>query len=177
MRSIEQILPSVFIIEPNLHADDRGVFRRSFCRNEFGKAGIEFNVLQGNISKNFTKHTMRGFHYQVEPSKESKIITCISGSLHNIVLDLRHNSPTRYEWVAIKIDEFSGQSIFVPAGCANAFLTMSDNTFVHYYMGDSFEPKSYRGIRYNDPRFNFIWPCEPRVISDKDRNFPDFSDE
>lgn len=177
MKFIEQKIPGMFIIEPSLHQDDRGVFRRSFCVEEFNNAGIDFTVKQGNISQNFHKHTMRGFHYQVEPSKESKVISCVTGALYNIVLDLRKDSPTFHQWVASEVNAENRHSIVVPAGCANAFLTMADNTIVHYYMGDSFAPNSYCGIRYNDPKFGFEWPVEPEVISEKDLNLPDYTDE
>lgn len=177
MKFIEQKISGLFLVEPSLHQDDRGVFRRSFCVEEFNNAGINFTVKQGNISQNFYKHTLRGFHYQLEPSRESKVISCIIGALYNIVLDLRKGSQTHYQWVALEVDAESRQSIVVPAGCANAFMTMDDNTIVHYYMGDSFAPNSYRGIRYNDPMFGFVWPCEPEVISEKDMNLADYSDE
>lgn len=174
MKFIEKKIQGMFLVEPSLHQDDRGVFRRSFCVNEFAEAGIDFTVKQGNISQNFHKHTLRGFHYQVEPSQESKVISCVTGGLYNIVLDLRKGSRTYHHWVSLEIDADKGQSIVVPAGCANAFLTTQTNTIVHYYMGDTFSPNSYRGIRYNDPEFGFEWPCEPAVISEKDLNLPDY---
>jgi len=177
MRFISQEIPGLYLIEPSLHQDDRGIFRRSFCVEEFANNGIDFTVKQGNVSENFHQHTMRGFHYQEAPSRESKVISCITGSLYNIVLDLRKDSLTYHQWIALEISAELRQSIHVPAGCANAFLTMSDNTIVHYYMGDSFAPNSYCGIRYNDPKFDFKWPCEPKVISDKDLNLPDYVDE
>ena len=79
--------------------------------------------------------------------------------------------------MALEISANKKESIYVPAGCANAFLTMDDNTIVHYYMGDSFSKNTYKGIRYNDPMFSVKWPCEPKVISDKDLNFSDFINE
>ena len=78
------------------------------------------------------------------------------------------------KWVALEVSATNAQSIYVPAGCANAFLTMSENTIVHYYMGDFFKESSYGGIRYNDPSFSVKWPCEPDIISEKDLNFGDF---
>ena len=177
MKFIEQKIRDLKLITPDLHSDERGIFRRSFCESEFLSEGINFKVKQGNISQNFKKYTMRGFHYQVEPSNESKVITCVSGSLHNIVLDLRKDSKTYTEWVALDISSEKKESIYVPAGCANAFLTMEDNTIVHYYMGDSFNPNSYKGIRYNDPKFKFICPVEPSVISEKDLNLEDYTDD
>ncbi len=177
MKFISQNISDHFLIISDLHHDERGVFRRSYCRDEFTQHGIDLDVMQGNISENYKKHTMRGFHYQLPPSNESKIISCITGALYNVVLDLRKISITYKQWVALEITSKMRESIYVPAGCANAFLTMEDNTIVHYYMGDSFSPNTYRGIRYNDPEFLVKWPCEPLVISEKDKYLPDFIDE
>ena len=176
MKFVRQKIPGLFLIIPDLHEDERGIFRRSFCQSEFHAHGIEFEVKQGNISQNFKKHTMRGFHYQKAPSEEAKVISCVAGTIHNIVLDLRKESETYHQWQALRISAEDKESIFVPAGCANAFLTMADNTTVHYYMGDVFKPNSYRGIRYNDPKFAFEWPSEPKVISEKDLNLKDYTD-
>ena len=176
MKFISQKINDLFLIIPDLHRDERGVFRRSFCKEIFEKNGVNFNSLQGNISENFNKHTLRGFHYQSSPSDESKIITCVTGALFNIVLDLRKKSKTYKQWLSLEIDSNKRQSIYVPAGCANAFLTLEDNTIVHYYMNDLYNPNTYKGIRYNDPSFSFKWPYEPKIISEKDLNLPDFID-
>ena len=173
----KQSIDGVFLIIPELYKDERGVFRRSFCKDELAHNGINFDVKQGNISENFKKHTLRGFHYQLEPSDESKILTCVTGILYNIVLDLRRDSKTYKEWVAIEISSEQRESIYVPAGCANAFLTMADQTTVHYYMGEFYSPDNYRIIRYNDPAFGFEWPNEPDVISERDLNTPDYLDD
>ena len=174
MKFINQKIDGFYLIKPTLHQDERGVFRRSFCEDEFASHGIKFNVKQGNISENFKKHTLRGFHYQISPSKESKIISCITGSLFNVVIDLREGSKTYHEWISLEISANKKESIYVPPGCANAFLTLSDNTIVHYYMGDSFSPDSYRGIRYNDPMFSVKWPFQPKIISDQDLTILDY---
>ena len=131
MKFISQNINDLFLIIPDLHRDERGVFRRSFCKEIFEKNGVEFNSLQGNISENFNKHTLRGFHYQSSPSDESKIITCVTGALFNIVLDLRKKSKTYKQWSSLEIDSKQRQSIYVPAGCANAFLTLKDNIVAH----------------------------------------------
>ena len=91
-------------------------------------------------------------------------------------LDLREKSNTYKKWSSLEINSKERQSIYVPAGCANAFLTLENNTIVHYYMNDSYNPNTYRGIRYNDPAFSFEWPFEPEIISEKDLNLPDFID-
>jgi|TARA_B110000008_G_scaffold273726_1_gene308446 dTDP-4-dehydrorhamnose 3,5-epimerase len=174
MRFIEQQIKGLYLIKPNTHEDNRGVFHRSYCEDELKQVGINFKVKQGNISENFNKHTLRGFHFQKPPSKESKIISCVTGALFNVVIDLRRDSKTYHQSVILSISSHIKESIHVPAGCANAFLTMADNTIVHYYMGDSFNPDTYAGIRYNDPMFSINWPCEPSVISDRDLNIPDY---
>ncbi len=176
MKFNEHSISGLLTILPDLYHDERGVFRRSFCKYELKKQGINFEVQQGNLSENFCKYTLRGFHYQVEPTRESKILTCVTGSLYNVVLDLRRDSKTFKQWVAIEISSNQRENIHVPPGCANAFLTMADQTIVHYYMGDFFSSETYRGIRYNDPAFGFEWPCEPKVISERDLNFPDYLD-
>ena len=175
MNFIPKLIADLKLITPDLHHDDRGVFRRSFCIEEFKKNKIDFKVVQGNISENFKQHTMRGFHYQKLPSVESKIISCVTGSLFNVVIDLRKKSKTYLKTVSLEISAMQRQSIYVPPGCANAFLTLSDQTIVHYYMGDYFNPESYSSIRYNDPIFSIDWPFEPKVISEKDLNIPDFN--
>ncbi len=172
----EQSLNGLFLIVPELHKDERGVFHRSFCQKEMVQHGIKLEVKQGNISENFSKHTLRGFHYQIKPTYESKILSCITGSLYNVVIDLRIKSNTHLQSVVLEISAEERESIHVPAGCANAFLTMSNQTVVHYYMGDFFNPDTYRGIRYNDPAFKVEWPCEPEIISDRDLNFPDYQE-
>ena len=177
MNFISQPIADLFLIIPDLHKDQRGVFRRSFCEDEFANNGIDFKVIQGNISENFKKYTLRGFHYQKPPSNESKIISCITGSLFNVVIDLRRNSSTYHQWASLEISSLKKESIYVPAGCANAYLTMHNDTIVHYYMGDSYSPNSYSGIRYNDPMFSIAWPCIPKIISEKDLNIPDYLGE
>jgi len=172
----KQSISGVNVIYPDSHQDARGKFHRSFCQEELRKKGIHFEVKQGNISENFEMHTLRGFHYQVEPSQEAKILTCVTGSLYNVVVDLRPKSVTYKQWLALEMSAQSAESLHVPRGCGNAFLTMSEQTIVHYYMSDCFSPDSYRGIRFDDPMFDFVWPHSPAVISEKDASFPDFQE-
>ena len=174
MKFEELKLKGVFLIHAEGFEDERGIFRRNFCKKEFENYGITSNVAQTNISENNFMYTLRGFHYQISPSNESKVISCITGALYNVVIDLREESSTYHQWIALEISEITKESIYVPAGCANAFLTMSENTIVHYYMGDSFSPDTYHGIRYNDPMFSVDWPCEPKIISEKDLNISDY---
>lgn len=162
----------VWLIEPDLYSDERGVFRRHYCREEFAAHGIHTGVAQGNVSENRLRHTLRGFHYQIEPYAEGKTISCFSGALYDIVVDLRADSPTFMQWTSITLDATERTSLYLPPGCANAYITTQDNTVVHYYMSELYAPDSYRGFHYDDPSFGFRWPAQPQVISEKDRNLP-----
>ena len=174
MKFRELSLSGVWLIDAEPFSDDRGVFFRHFCAEEFAAHGIEPAVVQGNISVNPHLGTLRGFHYQEPPDEESKTLSCLTGAIYDIVVDLRPNSQTFMSWVSVELSAQNHRSLHLPAGCANAWLTVSENTVVHYYMSELYSPKAYCGFRYNDPGFGFDWPMEPKVISDKDNCFPDF---
>ena len=174
MKFQELEIAGVWLIEPEPACDERGVFRRHFCRKEFADHGIAAGVLQGNVSENPQLHTLRGFHYQIAPHAEAKTISCFGGALYDIVVDLRPHSKTFLRWVALTLDATHRTSLHIPAGCANAYLTIAPDTVVHYYMSESFTPGAYHGFRYNDPAFNCLWPAQPCIISERDKSFPDF---
>jgi len=174
MNFIATTIPGLLRIIPDVYEDNRGRFHRTFCGNELVEAGTQFTVRQGNLSDNLAKLTLRGFHYQKFPTLEAKVITCVTGAIYNVVIDLRPDSPTLYQWESLEVSAAERHSIHVPAGCANAFLTLDNNTSVHYYMSEYFVPDTYRGIRYNDPFFNVSWPYLPEIISPRDAAFPDF---
>jgi len=177
MNFTEQRVSGCFLIEHELYEDDRGVFKRSFCSKVFGDNDIDFTVKQANISENKNKYTLRGFHYQSGNSKEAKILSCISGSIYNVVIDIRQNSKTYKQSFSIELNEKNRFSLYVPSGCANAYLTLKKNTVVNYLMGDYYDPSSYSGFRYNDPAFNIKWPACPKFISDKDLNHPNYDEK
>ena len=174
MKLIKLKIEGFFLIEHELFEDNRGLFRRSFCNQELKKNGINFEVKQGNVSENYNKYTMRGFHFQKDSIEEAKIITCLTGAIYNVVIDLRKHSKTYQKSEAVNIDCVKRYSLLVPGGCANAFLTLENNTIVHYYMNDYFKPANYSGFRYNDPYFDINWPHQPLYISEKDENFSDY---
>jgi len=175
MKFYEQKITGVFLIEPEPFVDDRGVFRRHFCEREFKSHNIVTDVKQCNVSENKYKHILRGFHYQLPPYGEGKTLSCIKGSIYDVVVDLRSDSPTYMKWIFVELNEKNRKSIHVSPGCANAFMTLQDNCIIHYYCSEFYTPDAERGIRYNDPTFNFIWPAEPKIISDKDKSFPDYA--
>lgn len=174
MKFYEQDLPGVWLIEPEPFVDNRGALRRHFCQKEFEAHGLETQIRQTNLSENHHKHTLRGFHYQEKPFEESKTLSCMQGGIYDIVVDLRPDSKTFLKWQSFEITAKNQLSLHVPFGCANAYLSLEDNTTIHYYMSEFYAPGSYRGFRYNDPLFQFEWPTEPAVISEKDLAYPDF---
>ena len=175
MNFLPQELSGVFIIEAAPVSDERGLFRRHFCKREMAEAGIAFDVAQGNISENFRARTLRGFHYTTLPSKEDKILSCVAGRAWNVTIDVRPSSPTFRRQMSFEISADNRRSIFVPAGCANAFLTLTDNTIFHYYMGEYFGVARDRGFRFDDLQFAVAWPEQPLVVSEKDLQLPNFS--
>ena len=175
MKFREQKLQGVYLIEPEPHEDKRGMLRRHFCQQEFSKYDLMTEIKQCNISENQRKHTLRGFHYQLPPNGEDKVISCFKGSIYDIVVDLRKDSQTYMEWQSFEFTEKDRLSLYVPIGCANAYLTLEDNTWILYYHSEFFNLSSEGGVRYNDPAFQFNWPAEPGVISAKDLNIQDFT--
>ena len=171
----KQKLSSVCIIEPEPYSDERGLFRRHFCQNEFTEQGIMIDVKQCNVSENKKRHTLRGFHYQLPPYGENKMLSCIKGAIFDVIVDMRKNSDTYLQWESFELTEENRLSLYIPKGCANSYLTLKDNTWIFYYHSEFYKPGAEAAIRYNDPFFRFEWPAEPSTISEKDLNIPDFN--
>ena len=174
MKFHEQKIKGVWLIEPEPYEDERGIFSRRFCQQEFRERDIETRICQTNLSQNYKKYTLRGFHYQIPPHEESKTLYCVSGEIYNVVVDLRPESESFLEWTAVRLSRENKSGLHVPAGCANAYLTLADDTTIHYYMSEYYKPNSYRGFRYNDPMFSVKWISDPAVISQKDLGYADF---
>jgi dTDP-4-dehydrorhamnose 3,5-epimerase len=170
-------IPNVHTVELEKRQDGRGFFARGWCEQEFAEHGLPSSVVQMNISYNRRKHTLRGFHYQVAPYQEAKLLRCVRGAVYDVVLDLRPESPTFKRQLAVELSAASYRMLLVPKGCANAFLTLEDNTEVIYLVSEFYMPAAERGVRWNDPGFRIRWPAEPAVISDKDNGWPDFVGE
>jgi dTDP-4-dehydrorhamnose 3,5-epimerase len=174
MNFVATTLPGVFVIEPELHADDRGSFARTFCVDEFEEAGLKFRVVQANTSFNKFAGTVRGMHYQASPCAEAKVVRCTSGALHDVVVDLRPGSPTLGQWFATELNAENRKSLFMPEGCAHGFQTLVDNTEVSYLMSERYVPDAAAGVRYDDPALGIEWPLAVSSVSDRDRAWPDF---
>jgi len=168
------MLPGVVEIRLDPKGDERGFFARSWCQREFEAHGLNPSTVQCNISFNERKGTLRGMHYQAEPHPEAKLIRCTRGAIYDVVIDLRPSSPTFKRWVSVILDAANRQMLYVPVGFAHGFLTLEDQTEVFYQMSEFYYPDLARGLRWDDPAFRIEWPAQPRVISDRDRTYPDF---
>jgi dTDP-4-dehydrorhamnose 3,5-epimerase len=168
-------LDGVLIIDVERNEDERGFFARVGCVDEFAANGIIEQFPQVNLSHNARRGTLRGMHYAVSPAVESKVVRCVSGAIHDVVVDVRPGSPTFGQWLGVELSRINGRALYIPAGLAHGFLTLDDNTDVLYQMGDVFRPDSAHGFRWDDPLFGVQWPFEPIVISDRDRTYADFA--
>jgi dTDP-4-dehydrorhamnose 3,5-epimerase len=167
-------LAGAVVIEPEPLTDERGFFARTFSREEFIAVGLDGDVAQCSVSFNGVSGTLRGLHYQAEPFAEAKLVRCTQGAIYDVIVDLRPESPTFCDWVAIELSATNRLGLFVPKGLAHGFQTLSDAAEVYYQISVRYEPSSARGVRWNDPRFGIEWPAAERMISARDQAFPDF---
>lgn len=167
-------LKGVFLVEPKRLEDERGFFARTWCKEEFAAHGFNSRLVQCSISFNRRKGTLRGMHYQVAPYGECKLVRCTLGSVYDVVLDLRSDSPTFKQWVAVQLTSSNRRMIYIPEGMAHGFQTLEDSTEVFYQMSEFFQPESARGVRWNDPAFGIEWPIAEPIISARDGSYPDF---
>ena len=174
MKFTETRLKGAYIVQPELMADERGFFARTWCVREFESCGLETRLVQCNISYNKRKGTLRGMHYQVPPFEEDKLVRCTRGAIHDVIIDLRRDSETFGIYNGVTLTEENRTMLHIPKGFAHGFLTLEDDTEVHYQMSEFYAPECSRGIRWNDPFLRIEWPGEVQVISEKDRTYPDF---
>lgn len=170
----ETSLSGAYIIEPEFMEDERGFFARTWCQREFREHRLNTSLVQCNISFNKKKGTLRGMHFQRPPYEEAKLVRCTMGAIYDVIIDLRPDSPTFKKWFAAELTAENRKMLYIPEGFAHGFITLTDNTEVFYQMSQFYYPQYASGVRWNDPAFNIIWPIDVAVISDRDRNFPDF---
>jgi len=167
-------IPGVFEIHLEPKSDERGFFARSWCQKEFESHGLNSKVMQCNVSFNSRKGTLRGVHYQTAPYAETKIVRCTRGAIYDVVVDLRAQSPTFKLWVALVLTATDRNMVYIPEGCAHGFLTLENETEVFYQMSEVYHAESARGVRWDDPAFQIVWPATVEVISERDRSYPNF---
>jgi dTDP-4-dehydrorhamnose 3,5-epimerase len=173
----ETPLAGAYVVEVEQRRDERGYFARTFDREQFAAAGLDGRVAATNTSFNPRAGTLRGMHYQAPPHGEAKLVRVTRGAVFDVIVDLRADSATFRRWFALELDAASGVSLYVPVGFAHGFQTLLDDSEVLYQMSYEYVPEAARGVRFDDPAFAIDWPAPPpdgRVISERDRTFPDF---
>jgi dTDP-4-dehydrorhamnose 3,5-epimerase len=176
MRFEKTKIPGVLIIALEPRADERGYFARTYCAREFLERGLCTEWVQTSTSYNHKRGTLRGLHYQAAPHEEIKMVRCTRGAIYDVALDLRAESPTFREWVAVELTEDNQKIFYLPKGIAHGFQTLADASEVFYQMAAFHVPEASRGVRWNDPAFRVHWPITSDiVISPRDGTYPDFN--
>ena len=173
----ETDLKGAFVIDLEPHQDERGFFARSYCHDEFASRGLNARLAQCSISFNGKRGTLRGMHYQARPHEEAKLVRCTKGSLFDVIIDLRRESPSFKRHFAIELSASNRRQLYVPEGFAHGFQTLEDDTEVFYQISTPYHPDSGRGVRWDDPAFQIGWPdVATRIISERDRNYASFEE-
>jgi dTDP-4-dehydrorhamnose 3,5-epimerase len=169
-------LAGSFVVEVDKLEDDRGFFARSFCAREFSAAGLQSNLVQANMAYTKNKGTFRGFHYQLPPAAEVKLVRCVRGAIYDIIIDIRAHSPTFKQHFGVELTEDNRSALYIPHGFAHGLITLTDNVEVHYLVNEFYNGKQERGVRVSDPTFNIVLPRKFEHISAKDNSWPDFDE-
>jgi dTDP-4-dehydrorhamnose 3,5-epimerase len=167
-------LAGAYVVELEPLRDERGFFARTFDAAQFEAAGLDARIAQCNTSFNARAGTLRGLHYQAEPHGEGKLVRCTRGAVWDVAVDLRPSSETYCRWFGVELRAGGVESYFIPAGMAHGFVTLADDSEVHYQMTYHYVPEAGRGVRWDDPAFGIEWPAAPSTLSERDATYPDF---
>ncbi|MBN2450292.1 MAG: dTDP-4-dehydrorhamnose 3,5-epimerase [Lentisphaeria bacterium] len=171
MKLIATDFRGAWLIEPKVFRDRRGWFLESWNREAFEAAGIDTTFVQDNHSHS-CRHTLRGMHFQIPPRAQAKLVRCTLGSIWDVIVDIRHGSPTYGRWQGHELSSESHFMLYVPAGFAHGFCVLSEAAEVQYKCSDFYAPEAARGIRWDDPDLDIAWPIRDPVLSDADRGHP-----
>ena len=172
MRFLPTALDGVILVAPEPHTDARGSFSRTFCAEEFARAGLPPVFVQCNVSSNLRRGTLRGLHYQDLPHPEGKLVRCTRGALFDVAVDLRPGSASLHRWIGVELHGDSLHALWIPPGFAHGFVTLLDDTELFYQMTEPFHPDLARGLRWDDPALGIAWPVADPVLSARDASLP-----
>jgi len=173
----ETKLPGAFILDIERREDSRGFFARVFCQHEFEAHGLKPLIAQANIAYNRKKGTIRGMHFQFPPSAETKLVRCTRGAILDIIVDLRPESRTYLEHIAVELSAENSRALYVPERFAHGYQVLQDETETSYQVGEFYTPGTEGGLLYNDPKLGLTWPLPVSVISDKDQIWKPLSEQ
>jgi len=164
-------LAGACVVVPTNVDDERGSFGRLFDQAQFRAQGLDPSLDQASFSYNIAARTLRGLHYQREPWAETKLVRCTRGRVFDVIVDLRTGSQTQLGWFGMELDERTRNAIYVPAGFAHGFVTLTPDAELHYQISTPYHPGSSAGVRWDDPALAIDWPVEPLVISERDSTY------
>ena len=168
----ETTLKGAFIVDLEPRGDERGFFARAFCQREFETHGLKPLIAQTNISFNYRKGTVRGLHFQFPPAAETKFVRCTRGAILDVIVDLRPESPTFLQHVAVELTAENRRALYVPERFAHGYQVLENDTETTYQVGEFYTPAAESGLRYSDPRLDIRWPLPTTEMSAKDREWP-----
>jgi len=172
MRFTPLVVEGAWLIEPEPHRDERGLFARTRCVNEFADKGLVAEFVQDSVSFNEIAGTLRGLHYQAAPHGEIKLVRCTAGAIFDVIVDMREDSRSHLKWHGQELSAENRAAFYIPEGCAHGFVTLQDRSEVFYQISSFFHAASARGVRWNDPAFGIAWPRQPARISQRDAEYP-----
>lgn len=175
MNLTETGINGVYLIEPAVFGDNRGWFYESYSALKFAQLGIDTVFVQDNRSFSEKKGTVRGLHCQKAPAAQAKLVSCTRGSIIDVAVDIRKDSPTYLKHVAVELSGENKKMLYIPKGCLHGFVTLTDNVELSYKVDDYYSPENDRSIRFDDPIFGIDWGTDNPILSEKDRNAPLFS--
>lgn len=175
MEIIKTSIEGLLIIKPDVFKDERGYFFESYNKERFAKEGLVMNFVQDNESKS-SKGVLRGLHFQEPPYAQGKLVRVVKGSVMDVAVDIRKNSPTYGKWESRILSEENKEMFWIPEGFAHGFITLEDDTIFSYKCTNVYNKLSEGSLRWNDPDINIQWHFEAPILSDKDKISPSFKD-
>lgn len=176
MNVIKTELDSVLIVEPRVFGDNRGWFMETYSKEKLAPLGVTVDFVQDNQSFSAQKGTLRGLHFQMHPKAQSKLLRCTHGAILDVAVDIRKGSPNYTKWVAVELSAENKRQLFIPAGFAHGFVTLTDNVEVQYKVDEYYAPDCDRSIRFDDPAIGVNWGIKDPILSKKDLGAPLLAD-
>lgn len=172
MEFIKTDIDGLVLIKPKVHTDHRGFFLETYSAPVFAAAGIDAVFVQDNHSKSVAKGVLRGLHFQTAPFEQSKLVRVVRGSVFDVAVDIRPDSPTFGQWRGFELSERNFNMLFIPRGFAHGFCTLEENTEIVYKVDNPYSRENDAGIIWNDPDIAIEWPAGDPVLSEKDSGLP-----
>ena len=164
-------IADVILVEPKVFPDDRGYFMETFKASDFKNANLSTHFVQDNFSFS-KKDVIRGLHYQKEPKAQGKLVTVFKGTVWDVAVDIRRQSPTFLQWVAAELNDKNHAMLYIPPGFAHGFVSLTEDVLLLYKCTNEYDPQSDAGICWNDPDIAIPWPVQKPILSEKDRQLP-----